>query len=134
LQESQRFGEALEEINTTIAIDQTDADFFVLRGMILEGLKRKPEALAEFSRALVIDESHAARLLHRGVIYGPLLMFDPASPVLLFSPSGDEFSPESEAEGNLVMTMLWESPPSDLKAKKLEVEITPFELLPLMLQ
>jgi tetratricopeptide (TPR) repeat protein len=61
-------------------------------------------------------------------------MFDPASPVLLFSPSGDESSPQSKAEGDLLMTMLWKSLPSDLKAKKLKVEIAPFELLPLMLQ
>jgi tetratricopeptide (TPR) repeat protein len=71
---------------------------------------------------------------HRGVIHGPLLMFDPASPVLLFSPSGDEFSPQSDAEGDLLMTMLWESLPSDLKAKKLKVEMVPFKLLPVILQ
>jgi tetratricopeptide (TPR) repeat protein len=61
-------------------------------------------------------------------------MFDPGSPVLLFSPSGDELSAQSEAEGDLLMTMLWESLPSDLKVKQLKVEMAPFELLPLILQ
>lgn len=64
--ESNRFTDALTSIDATIAIDKTDADYFVLRGSILEGLERKPEALAEFTRAIGIDGNNARAYFMRG--------------------------------------------------------------------
>lgn len=66
LLESQRFEEALALINKAIAIEATDADYYVIRGALFEGLNRKEEALAEFTRAIGMDGNHAKAYLMRG--------------------------------------------------------------------
>jgi hypothetical protein len=71
---------------------------------------------------------------HRGPVRAPLLLFDPASPFLLYSPPGFESAAHDRAEGDHLMGMLWESLPAEQRTSQLKVEIAPAELLSSMLE
>jgi hypothetical protein len=71
---------------------------------------------------------------HRGPVRGPLLLFDPASPYLLYSP-GDEGNPAHvRAEGDHILRMLWHSLPDEQKTTQLKVEMAPADILAHLLE
>src|SRR5271169_6081406 len=71
---------------------------------------------------------------HSGPVRGPLLLFDPASPFVVYSP-GDESDPaQVRAEGDHLMSILCDSLPSGEKADPLKVELAPAKILPFLLE
>lgn len=70
---------------------------------------------------------------HSGPVRAPLLLFDPTSPIVIYSP-GDESDPQHvRAEGDYLMSLLLESLPSGPKAAPLTVECVPADILPVVL-
>jgi tetratricopeptide (TPR) repeat protein len=71
---------------------------------------------------------------HSGPLRGPLLLFDPASPFVLYSPWDESNSAHVRAEGDHLMRMLWQSLPKEQKTTQFTVEMVPAELLPVLLE
>lgn len=70
---------------------------------------------------------------HYGPVRAPLLLFDPDSPIVLYSP-GDLGDPAIDrAKGNHLMRTLWESLPAEQRTTQLKVELAPAQLLPVLL-
>jgi tetratricopeptide (TPR) repeat protein len=61
-----QFEKALTVIDRGLALESEDADYYVLRGTLLETLDRKPDALSEFTRALAVDPKNAKAYFQRG--------------------------------------------------------------------
>lgn len=71
---------------------------------------------------------------HRGLVHGPLLLFDPASPLLLYSPDDESNPAHVRAEGDHLMRMLWQSLPEEQKTTQLKAEMAPAGILAFLLE
>src|SRR5215472_13155667 len=49
---------------------------------------------------------------HRGPVHGPLLLFDPASPIVLYSPGDESDADRALTEREYLVGILWESLPA----------------------
>lgn len=66
---------------------------------------------------------------HRGPVRAPLLLFDPLSPYMIYSPASHTDPADARQEGDLLMGWMWESLSLDEKVPGLKVEVVPSELL-----
>jgi hypothetical protein len=66
-------------------------------------------------------------------VRGPLLLFDPASPVILYSPGNESNQSQVRAEANHLMSILWGALPADEKPARFQIELAPEEMLPFVL-
>jgi tetratricopeptide (TPR) repeat protein len=70
---------------------------------------------------------------HNGPVCSPLILFDPGSPFVIYSPANDKSTTDVKAEGDYLMALLWESLLPDEKRHSLSVELVPADILPRLL-
>jgi len=70
--EQKRLGDALEKMNSAMAINSEDSHLFNLRGTIFSNMGRYNEAIIDFSRAIELDSKEGRFYFNRGIIFGKL--------------------------------------------------------------